>query len=376
MKKETKNEIFKEIIVSMGISIGKNIVSDVFQIIKSNNLAEIDVTDEGSYMIYNNMNKIIYKLDKYNFNKNRMPSYNNNTYLLQNGTNYMLKINKFNYIKVETYESKNPSRFHLKLTFIGKNKFKNRDKLFNESIRRTDKNHVHVEYLIYDSFSYDIIPHKFENIIIHQDIKDRIVKGLNNYKRSESWYKEHEMIYKMGILLYGKPGTGKSTIVKAISMMFDNAPILIINPSDVMVSIRRISDTRRSYNGTIIVLIEDFDMFFKKREEADTTNKTDKKSTEMYNQNIMFQMLDGVYSTDNTIYIATTNYKDRIDPALIRHGRFDIQEELDYFDYDSALKCVKLFGYDEKVLNEINSEYPVQPALLQSKIMEYRSKHI
>ena len=45
-----------------------------------------------------------------------------------------------------------------------------------------------------------------------------------------------------------------------------------------------------------------------------------------------------------------------------------------YFNREDATKCVKLLGYDENVLNSMNLEYPVQPAYLQSKIMEYRTK--
>ena len=94
------------------------------------------------------------------------------------------------------------------------------------------------------------------------------------------------------------------------------------------------------------------------------------------NQRALFQLLDGVFSTDNTIYVATTNYIDRLDSALIRYGRFDIQEELKYFDYEHALEFVGMFGYGEDLLTEIDIQYPVQPAYLQSRIMDYRSKCI
>lgn len=159
--------------------------------------------------------------------------------------------------------------------------------------------------------------------------------------------------------------------------MFGNAPILSIDSDNIMKSVNSILKMRRKYDGTLIVLIEDFDMYFKSREEVenfelDIVQKKQKDN----NQNAIFQLLDGVYSTDNTIYIATTNYKERIDSALIRYGRFDIQEELEYFKKEDALKCVGLLGYDERVLEEIDIEYPVQPAYLQSKIMEYRANQL
>lgn len=134
---------------------------------------------------------------------------------------------------------------------------------------------------------------------------------------------------------------------------------------------------RKKYDGTLIVLIEDFDMYFKSREELENIEiGIAQKKQKDFNQNAIFQLLDGVYSTENTIYIATTNYKDRIDSALIRHGRFDIQEELEYFDRNDAVKCAELLGYDEAVLNSLNVTYPVQPAYLQSKVMEYRARRV
>ncbi|WP_455717679.1 AAA family ATPase, partial [Anaerosporobacter sp.] len=191
---------------------------------------------------------------------------------------------------------------------------------------------------------------------------------------SKTWYGDNELVHKIGVFLYGKPGTGKSTVAKAISSMFNNAPILTIDPNNIMSSVNGILKMRKKYEGTIIVLIEDFDMYFKSREELDGCQlDNEQKKKKDNNQNAIFQLLDGIYSTDNTIYIATTNYKDRIDSALIRHGRFDIQEELDYFDEDQALDCVKLLGYDKKVLDKLKIEYPTQPSYLQSKIMEYRA---
>jgi SpoVK/Ycf46/Vps4 family AAA+-type ATPase len=142
-----------------------------------------------------------------------------------------------------------------------------------------------------------------------------------------------------------------------------------------MNSISGIFKMRKKYDGTIIVLIEDFDLYFKYREELENIAlDVEQKKKKDANQNAIFQLLDGIYSTDNTIYIATTNYKDRIDSALIRHGRFDIQEELNYFNYNDALRCVKLLGYNENVLKELKLDYPVQPSYLQSMIMEYRAK--
>ena len=97
------------------------------------------------------------------------------------------------------------------------------------------------------------------------------------------------------------------------------------------------------------------------------------------NQNLMFQILDGMYSTEETIYIATTNHIERIDPAMIRHGRFDIQEELKPFDEERSIKFLKLFGLNENFFkSNIEGKYdmPIQPSKLQAIIMEDRANQL
>lgn len=321
---------------------------------------------------------MIYKLDPVSFVKHRTPTTNKEFYELCSDTTYFIKVKSKNYIKVESYKNKSEKTYYaemrLRLIFYGNDRYKIREKFLKDALKITDEKHIRVQFLNEFDVTCDTIPHEFGNIVLDESVKSRIISGLKSWNNSKDWYEQHQLVHKIGVFLHGKPGTGKSTIAKAISSMFGNAPILTIDPLNIMNSINKILKMRKKYDGTIIVLIEDFDMFFKSREEIDGIElDIERKKQKDTNQNAVFQLLDGIYSTENTIYIATTNYKDRIDSALIRHGRFDIQEELDYFEEDKALECVKLLGYDKDVLNELDLEYPVQPAYLQSKIMEYRS---
>ena len=311
--------------------------------------------------------------------KHRAPTTNKDFYELSEDISYFITLDKKSYIKVTTYRDKQEKAYYpehrLKVQFFGKNRYKNREEFLKNALKMTDDKHIRVQHLNEFEMSCDVIPHSFDNIVLNDRVKTNIVNGLINWKNSKNWYEQHQLVHKIGVFLYGKPGTGKSTIAKAISAMFDNAPILTIDPNNIMNSINGILKMRKKYDGTLIVLIEDFDMYFKSREELENIEMgLEQKKQKDFNQNAIFQLLDGVYSTENTVYIATTNYKDRIDSALIRHGRFDIQEELEYFNKDDAIKCVELLGYNETVLDSLGVVYPVQPAYLQSKIMEYRAK--
>ncbi|HHX71283.1 MAG TPA: AAA family ATPase [Gallicola sp.] len=373
---KSNDTIAKKIITGIAISVGGTVITEGFKLIKNSVVPTINVGEWDN--AYNNINKLIYKIDKDKYDKYRSPTTNNDWYELSCDTTYFIKLKDKNYIKVEAFKNKDEKKFYpeqrLKLSFIGNKKYIYRRQFLDDALKLTDEKHIQVKYLNDCGLTCDVIPHDFNKIVLDKNVKSRIINGLINWKNSKQWYEDHELVHKIGVFLYGKPGTGKSTIAKAISKMFNNAPILTIEPSNIMNSISGIFRMRKKYNGTIIVLIEDFDLYFKSREELENMELDyEQRKRKDANQNAIFQLLDGIYSTDNTIYIATTNFKDRIDPALIRYGRFDIQEELDYFNYDDALKCVKLLGYSKDVLDNFKLEYPVQPSYLQSMIMQYRS---
>lgn len=374
-----KNDsVIKQIVTGIAVSLGVTAVTSTFQIIKSLKMSTIDVGEWDNS--YNNINKMLYKLKPDAYIKHRTPTTNKDFYELSEDVSYFIPLKNKNYIKVETYRNKSEKTFYpehrLKVQFFGKERYKHREEFLRNALKITDDKHIRVQYLNEYEMSCDVIPHSFDNIVLNERVKNNIVGGLSNWNSSKDWYENHQLVHKIGVFLYGKAGTGKSTVAKAISVMFNNAPILTIDPNNIMNSVNGILKMRKKYDGTIIVLIEDFDMYFKSREEVENIEiGFEQKKQKDFNQNAIFQLLDGVYSTDDTIYIATTNYKDRIDSALIRYGRFDIQEELDYFNEDEALECVELLGYDNEVLENMKLEYPVQPSYLQSKIMEYRANN-
>lgn len=375
-KMSDNDGVIKKIVTGVAVSLGVTAVTSTFQIIKSLKTSTIDMGEWDNS--YNNINKMLYRLNPETYIKHRMPTTNKDFYELSTDISYFISLKNKNYIKVETYQNKSEKSYYpehrLKIQFFGKERYKNRAEFLRNALRITDDKHIRVQYLNEYEISCDVIPHSFNNIVLDEKVKQNIVNGLVNWDKSKNWYDEHQLVHKIGVFLYGKPGTGKSTVAKAISSMFNNAPILTIDPNNIMNSVNGILKMRKKYDGTIVVLIEDFDMYFKSREEIENVEiGLDQKKQKDFNQNAIFQLLDGVYSTDDTIYVATTNYKDRIDSALIRYGRFDIQEELNYFNREDATKCVKLLGYDGNVLDSMNLAYPVQPAYLQSKIMEYRA---
>ena len=382
MDKRKGTKMLSHIIGEIAISLGVSVITDVAKTVNSATASIISVREWDE--TYNGINKMLYKLSPKQYEKHRAPSKNKNSYELTSGVRYIVKLKDNNFAMVETTREDNSKIFFeksLHIRFIGKNRYLYRNAFLVESAKLTDKKCIPVKYLNEYGIQCDIIPRSFDSIVLEDSVRHNIVSGLQNWKASRDWYEAHQLVYKIGVFLYGDPGTGKSTIARAISEMFNRAPILVMDVNNIMQSIRSIIKMRERYKGTIIVLIEDIDMYFPKQvdridneQDNPDQNKEAEERTNKINQNAIFQLLDGVYSTDDTIYIATTNYKDKLDSALIRCGRFDIQERLTNLTEDGAKKKVQLLGYDASVLRELNIEYPVQPALLQ--IMEYRSNQL
>ena len=58
----------------------------------------------------------------------------------------------------------------------------------------------------------------------------------------------------------------------------------------------------------------------------------------------MLNALDGAFTPHGLVTMMTTNDLARLDPALIRAGRIDVDEELSPLDEDQARRLVKHFG--------------------------------
>jgi hypothetical protein len=171
--------------------------------------------------------------------------------------------------------------------------------------------------------------------------KKRLQSYLYQFKYCKDKLKDLGLPYKLGIMLYGLPGTGKSSTIQAIVTYFQK-PAYYINLNGITKNseLKMMFDhvTKECLNGGIIVM-EDIDAMTKivhSRQTAtrelsvgDIMGEKDSDLTLEY----LLNLLQGSLTVDGTIFVATTNHIDVLDPAFIRDGRFDVKIELKKADY-------------------------------------------
>lgn len=149
-------------------------------------------------------------------------------------------------------------------------------------------------------------------VIMKEDVKRDIYRSIDQFfDEDRTFFKEYQLPYKRGILLYGKPGNGKTTLVKSIAGSV-KAPVAYwqITENTCSDSIQEVFQAAANL-APMILVIEDIDAMPQRA------------------RSYFLNILDGATSKEGIFLIGTTNYPELIDPALMnRAGRFDRAYEI------------------------------------------------
>ncbi|THG95984.1 hypothetical protein EW026_g5763 [Hermanssonia centrifuga] len=189
------------------------------------------------------------------------------------------------------------------------------------------------------------------SIVLNPGVKEMLLSDTKDFLKSEKWYADRGIPFRRGYLLHGVPGSGKSSLIHAIAgeLMLD---IYVVSLSSSWISDGTLTTLMGRVPARCIVLLEDLDAAFTRstsRDDESTGSPDSSKTATVSNEPTDFHLrssrrhrtehlsdvntlslsgllnaLDGVAASEGRILFATTNHLERLDPALSRPGRMDV----------------------------------------------------
>lgn len=307
----------------------------------------------------------------------RRAIYKNNGHIM-----YFIKLDilTYAYVNMHGEDENHPCIFELYI--FGKNADKIDERYKKFKMKRyhyfnnmTAKHIRSIDYNDKGYTNYALDTKAFKSIIISDEIYNEINTIIKSFYSMKKYYSEHELIHKIGILLYGKPGTGKTSIIKAIATETKSLLVNFSVGGNIKTQINSFYENLSmgfAFNRFIITF-EDIDYMFRNRENVSNQKEREKI-------NIIMNFIDGLNSPNfkdySFIFIATTNKINELDSALIREGRFDLKIEIGDFTEELAKKYCDMMDTDYSIIYNEDGTLNLNPAYLQSRVLKEKMKII
>ena len=197
---------------------------------------------------------------------------------------------------------------------------------------------------------------RFDDVAGLEEEKGELIEIVDFLKRPEKYTKMGARVPK-GVLLYGKPGTGKTLIAKAIAGEAD-VPFISMSGSEFIEMfaglgasrVRKLFERARKL-APCIVFIDEIDAIGSRRT---SNNGAESENNQTLNQ--LLVEMDGFGSEETIIVLAATNRPEMLDKALLRPGRFDRQITIPTPDLKGRLEILKIHSKDKKLADDVNLE--------------------
>lgn len=181
---------------------------------------------------------------------------------------------------------------------------------FDEWVLERDRSNLHIRVVEGDDLPYTK-DHTWEDLFLPEDIKLEIKGLVENFLSSKDFYLQNRIPWKRGILLYGKPGNGKTSIIRTIMSAYNFKPVTIAaGANDESV---REAFTYAEEQSPALLYFEDLDSLLEKNVDISS----------------FLNLMDGISAKNGLLVLATANNVKKLAANITdRPSRFDRKFEI------------------------------------------------
>ena len=193
------------------------------------------------------------------------------------------------------------------------------------------------------------------NTIVSKSVQENLFDDVDKFMHSEQWYNDKGVPYTRGYILHGPPGTGKTSIIKAIAAEY-NLCVFIID-LEIVTTNAQFSSLMKEINylcenKPYILALEDID----RSALFDRYRHTDQISMQCF-----LNEIDGLVESHGRILFLTANdikpLQEVKQQALTRPGRIDKEVKVDFCDFDQIQRMmIHMYGLEHKCLRDLNEK--------------------
>ncbi|OHE91413.1 hypothetical protein CORC01_13278 [Colletotrichum orchidophilum] len=165
--------------------------------------------------------------------------------------------------------------------------------------------------------------------------KEAVVNDLKRFTEpSESkWHLERGIPYRRGYLFHGPSGTGKTSLCLALATLFQ-LPIysMILGAMDDELLFKLFHQLPQR----CMVLLEDIDTSPVAQTRPQYTEPQQRQQGNGLTLSGLLNIIDGSGAPEGRVLVMSTNYPDKLDPAITRSGRVDMKVKFELVNKESA----------------------------------------
>lgn len=172
---------------------------------------------------------------------------------------------------------------------------------------------------------------RLADLILQGSLKEEIVGDFRRFFEARETYAKYGIPWKRGVILLGPPGNGKTHMIKGLVNEL-KLPCLYVRSfhADYVSDQHNISNAfeRARMTAPCLFVLEDLDSLL-----------------DDGNRSFFLNELDGFYSNEGILTVATTNHPERLDPAILdRPSRFDRKYMFELPEIEERRRYLKHFG--------------------------------